>query len=269
MFPLINIFGKEVSTYAIMAILGIFAVLFVGKRTCKRLKIDDNDLLITGLWAAIGVVVGGHLVYGLTHFDWLIYVFQHLGDAKSFSDIWDALVTVFGGQVFYGGLIGGLIAAWIYLRATGKNVAKFMYAIAPLIPLFHAFGRIGCFLGGCCYGIEMEHGIVFHDSLAPGANDVPRLPIQLIEAVCNFALFGVLYYLQRKGKCQENLIFIYLLSYSIIRFVDEFFRGDGYRGFLGPFSTSQVIGLGLFTFSIGALVWTSRKKRAIMKKLDD
>ena len=246
--------------YAIMACLGVFAMLFVGSRICKRLKVDSNNLLVMGLWAAVGVVVGGHLVYGLTNFNQIIYLFQHLDQVTSFGVFWNTLVYIFGGQVFYGGLIGGLIAAWLYLKKTKKDVDLYMYIAAPLIPLFHAFGRIGCFLGGCCYGIEVEHGITFHHSPIELANGVSRLPIQLIESGANFILFGVLYYLQRKGKCRQNLMFIYLLSYSVIRFVDEFFRGDLYRGFLGPFSTSQVISLGLFVFSLVMIIMTTKKQ---------
>lgn len=261
MFPLINIFGTEISTYVIAATAGLILSLFLAMRSARRLKVEDSDIIFLMLFMGIGLFIGGHLVYGLTNFDKLIWVFSHLNEIPSFGAFLEMLGFIFGGQVFYGGLIGGLISAYIYLRVTKRDVAKYFYIIAPFIPLFHAFGRIGCFLGGCCYGIEMNHGVVFHHSLAPGANDVPRLPVQLIEAFCNFALFGVLYYLQRKGKYQKNLIFIYLLSYSIVRFVDEFFRGDMYRGFIGPFSTSQIISLGLFVFSVGALIKISRSHR--------
>lgn len=262
MFPTITVLGREFSMYSIMACIGIFISLFVASRAIKRLKFKTtiDELIILGLWSALGLVVGGHLVYGLTNFQWIIYLFEHLDQVTSFQVLWDTLAYIFGGQVFYGGLIGALIAGFIYLKVTRKDAEMYAYIVAPLIPLFHAFGRIGCFLGGCCYGIEIEHGVTFEHSLVESANGVPRLPIQLIEAGCNFLLFLVLYYLQRKGKCRQNLLFIYLLSYSVIRFVDEFFRGDTYRGFVGPFSTSQIISLGLFLFSL-AMIIISNKKR--------
>ena len=266
MFPSINITGKEISTYGILATAGILLLLFLSMRVAKKYKIDTNDILITLLVAGIGVVIGGHLVYGLTNFDKIIILLGNLDKVTSFGILFDALGTIFGGQVFYGGFIGGLIAAYIYLKKTKKDVALYAYIITPFIPLFHAFGRIGCFLAGCCYGIEMEHGITFHNSPIPMANDVPRLPIQLIEAACNFALFGILFYLQKKGKCKKTLLPIYLISYSVIRFIDEFFRGDEYRGFVGPLSTSQFIGVLVFIFGIVMLIITNKKSKKADQK---
>lgn len=263
MFPLINVFGHDLSVYAICACVGILLALFLAAKTAKRFKIDDNDVISVGLVSAIGIVIGGHLLYGLTNFHLIIEFFQNLDKITSFPIFLNCLVIIFGGQVFYGGLIGGLIAGYIYLKKTKKDVTLYSYIAAPVIPLFHAFGRIGCFLGGCCYGVEWEHGITYHNDPIEAANGVPRLPIQLIEAACNFVIFGVLYYLQRKGKCKKSLLFIYLLSYSIVRFVDEFFRGDAYRGFVGPFSTSQIISIGVFIFALIMLIRikiTSKKK---------
>ncbi|MBQ3352171.1 prolipoprotein diacylglyceryl transferase [Candidatus Saccharibacteria bacterium] len=259
MFPTINFTGKDIPTYGILATAGILLLLFLSMRVAKKFKVDTNDILITLLVAGIGVVIGGHLVYALTNFDKIIVVFQNLDKITSFGILFDVLGTIFGGQVFYGGLLGGLLAAYIYLKKTKKDVALYAYIITPFIPLFHGLGRIGCFLAGCCYGVEMENGIVFHNSSIPAANGVPRLPIQLIEALCNFALFGVLLYLQKKGKCKKTLLYIYLLSYSVIRFVDEFFRGDSYRGFVGPVSTSQFISILIFIFTIIALIVTNKK----------
>lgn len=250
-----------------MAMLGIFAMMLVGKFSARRFKIDFNNLIIVGLWAALGVFLGGHLLYALTNFDYIIYVFQHLNEINSPQILLGVLAAIFGGQVFYGGLIGGLISAMIYLKKTGKDVQLYAYIMAPLIPLFHAFGRIGCFLGGCCFGIEMEHGITFHDSPIPAANGVPRLPVQLIEAGCNFILFVVLYILQRKGKCKNTLLYIYLLSYSVIRFILEFFRGDKYRGFIGPLSTSQMISIGIFIFAVAVIAVKMRTARKSGRKL--
>ena len=260
MLPLINIFGHDFSVYAICACVGILVALFMAMKTAKRLKVDDNDILSLGLFSAIGIFLGGHLLYALTNFHLIIEFFQKLDQINSFGLLLNCLVIIFGGQVFYGGLIGGLIAGYIYLKKTKKDASLYAYIAAPFIPLFHAFGRIGCFLGGCCYGVEWEHGITYHNDPIEIANGVPRLPIQLIEAACNFILFGVLYYLQRKGKCKKTLLYIYLLSYSIIRFVDEFFRGDAYRGFIGPISTSQFISIGVFIFSLIMIIKTRKKK---------
>ena len=258
MFPSINITGKPISTYGIFATIGILLLLFLSMKAAKRFKVDSNNILVTLLVAGIGAVIGGHILYALTNFDKIVLVLNNLDKVTSINMWFDIIGTIFGGQVFYGGLIGAIIAAYIYLRKTHKDIDLYAYIITPFIPLFHGFGRIGCFCAGCCFGIPHEHGMTFHDSTIPMANDVPRLPIQLIESACNFALFGILIYLQKKGKCKQILLYIYLMSYSIIRFVDEFFRGDTYRGFVGPISTSQFISILIFIFALTMIIVKTR-----------
>ncbi len=94
-----------------------------------------------------------------------------------------------GGFVFYGGFYGGLAAAVIYCKATHLDVWELARSLVPLVPLFHVFGRIGCFFTGCCYGIENEtFGIAFTSSeVAP--NGVPLIPVQLYEAAVEAILF--------------------------------------------------------------------------------
>ena len=132
---------------------------------------------------------------------------------------------------------------------------------APSIALFHMFGRIGCFLGGCCYGVEWEHGVTFTNSLIESANGVPRVPVQLYEAGLEIALFLALTLLLVSGKLRGKLLAVYLLVYPVGRFLLEFWRGDEYRGFLFGLSTSQLISIALFIGTIVFLAVSAVKKR--------
>ena len=124
-----------------------------------------------------------------------------------------------------------------------------------LTPLFHIFGRIGCFLAGCCYGIESDFGFTVHNNhLNPSINDVNRLPVPLIEAACNLLIFLFILYLFKKDKMRDKLIYVYMIIYPVVRFTLEFFRGDEYRGFLFGLSTSQWISIILFVFAIVMLI---------------
>ena len=114
--------------------------------------------------------------------------------------------------------------------------------IAPAVPLFHAFGRIGCFMSGCCYGLELKNPWVLFDVLI-----FSRIPTQLIEALFEFILFIVLIVWQKKNKMQNYLKF-YMIIYAIFRFLIEFFRGDDVRGFFLGISTSQIISLSVLLF---------------------
>ena len=92
------------------------------------------------------------------------------------------MATIWGGSVFYGGLLGGILAGAVYLRRKGRPLDLWASLTAPAIPLFHVFGRVGCFLGGCCYGLPSAWGFVYRYSPVAEANGVSRFPVQLVEA---------------------------------------------------------------------------------------
>ena len=118
--------------------------------------------------------------------------------------------------------------------------------LVPALPLFHAFGRVGCFLAGCCYGIPAPAGwlgVTFPASAVEAPSGVPLLPVQLYEAAGCVLLFLLLDHLTDRGWPGGRLLALYLALYAVFRFLLEFLRGDAVRGSLGPLSTSQVISL--------------------------
>ena len=121
---------------------------------------------------------------------------------------------------------------------------KYFDLVMPSVALAQGFGRIGCFLAGCCYGRETDSalGIVFHNSsYAP--NGVKLLPTQLISSGLDFLLCAVLILLDRKKKGDGQIAGAYLVLYSIGRFILEFYRGDLIRGNVGALTTSQFIAI--------------------------
>lgn len=261
MFPYIEFFGKIYTLYMIMSVIGIFvAGIFMCYLTRKR-GLNDNDSIILLLFAAIGVLLGGHILYGITNIKYF-HTFFKIESLKEFINV---VATIFGGSVFYGGLFGGLIAGFITLKCKKMNVKIFSDMAAVIIPLFHFFARIGCFLSGCCYGIESKFGFTVHNNtLVEGINGVQRFPVQLLEAFCNLILFIALYFIYKKSlKCKAlegKLLLIYLSCYPVIRFFDEFLRGDEIRGFIFGFSTSQFISIILFCAAGLGLLMSLKKK---------
>ncbi|MCR4557435.1 MAG: prolipoprotein diacylglyceryl transferase [Saccharofermentans sp.] len=264
MYPFIEILGKSYSTYSLMAALGLLVSGLVVFLLVRKKGIFFEDVAMTGLFLAIGLFIGSHIVYGLTNADKIVVLFQHISE-YTFLDFMKTLFgTYMGGMVFYGGLIGGIIALLIADKFAKKYFkGDIMFdAVAVVIPLFHTFGRIGCFLGGCCYGVACEFGVTFHgNTLYPEVNDVNRLPIQLIEAGCNLILFFILLVLYKKQKFPRRLLIVYFFMYPVVRFIDEFFRGDEIRGFLFGLSTSQIISIMLFVFAIVFTVIDLTKKK--------
>lgn len=256
MFPGFYIGDRFFGSYMLVSLVGAFvAVPFAVccyKKKCKAYA----DMILMFLAAAVGACFGMHILYAITN----IHNFGLLAQATDFLSFIEILGTLVGGSVFYGGLFGGMLAGWIYIKKTKMNISLACDCAAPAIALFHGFGRIGCFLGGCCYGVESEYGIVFTNSLSEEANGVPRVPVQLYEAAFEFALFFVLWRFLAKGKFSGRLLNIYLFVYPVGRFILEFWRGDEYRGRLFGLSTSQLISIVLFIISTAVFILSYRKK---------
>ena len=240
MFSGFEVFGIFVGSYGLVALAGIFiafppAILFYKKQTGAGI----DDMFITLMCAGCGALLGMHLLFGITNIEYWHILFE----ATDIPDFFNRFVAVFGGSVFYGGLLGAIAGGMIYMKACKLPVRTMSDYIAPSAALFHCFGRIGCFLSGCCYGVESEHGIVFHDSVVEAANGVPRVPVQLYEAAFDLVLAAVLWLLLWKKLLKGKLFLLYLIAYAPARFILEFWRGDEYRGFLFGLSTSQLISI--------------------------
>ena len=250
MYPVIDIFGRDFTTYAICALIGI---LIAGVLMCKMTAAtgrDDNDTIILLLISAIGVLLGSHILYGLTNIH-NFYLFTKITDIKSFLAVTQA---IFGGSVFYGGLIGGIVFGFAWAKIMKYDIAFFSDIAGFGLPLFHAFARVGCFLGGCCYGIKSSFGFTAHgNTLVEAVNGVSRCPVQLLEAICNLFIFVLIFVLYKNEKLKGKLFFLYLLLYSVVRFFDEFLRGDEIRGFILGISTSQFISIFIFIIALVGL----------------
>lgn len=256
MFPGFEIFGHFIGTYMICALIGIFTACPLGVFCYKRFTGEDIPMIFVYLFSAIGVFIGMHLLYGVTMAEYIPKLFQ----ATGFMNFWQRFAAIFGGSVFYGGLLGGLVAGGISAKVQRLPADIVTDCAAPSIALFHGFARIGCFMGGCCYGIEWEYGVTFTKALVKSANGVPRVPVQLFEAAFEFALFALLFILLMKtNRFRGKLLALYLLCYSVGRFFLEFLRGDDYRGFLFGLSTSQIISILVF---IGSVIFFIVKRRS-------
>ena len=256
MLPTISFLGFDIPTYTIMAVLGLTAAALLVRHRCRgNEQISSVQIVNIPAVSALGVFSGAHILYGITNLNkfWLCICNLQTVFA-SWDSFWFYFADIFGGMVFYGGLIGGIIAGYIYCRCLKLDIPVYSDVLTPAIPLFHSFGRIGCFLGGCCYGIESSWGFLYEHSLVPEADGVTRLPIQLIESAGDLFIVAVLIILSKRIHKTGLLFPIYLLMYGILRMTTEFFRGDEIRGFLLGISTSQWISAFVIIAAIAALV---------------
>jgi len=259
MNPVLRVFGICIPTYSLFSFCGLAVAYLLGINLIKQRDVKQRDFLLLSFVSALGVVVGANLLYAITRTDDIVEAFYAFGDFDSIADFSAYLFGICNGMVFYGGLYGGILVGFLWAKHKKLNLKNIGDIFAVLIPLFHTFGRIGCFFAGCCYGVKSEWGIsgrVVVGDLKEGAK---RVPVQLMEAALLFMLFFVLLWMFRKKVAEGKLICIYLMSYAVLRFVLEFFRGDEIRGNLFMFSTSQWISL--FTLFLVLILLLHKKRR--------
>lgn len=214
-------------SYVVMAFIGVFFAVLLLYFRLRKFTIEFSDYMKLLPICGVCAFIGARALFILTQLRELFQTFS----------LHTLMVLVFqGGLVYYGGLFGTLSGMCIYVIKTKKNKLTDLYnLVAPAIPLFHGFGRIGCFMSGCCYGRELKNVWNLGSYI-----QFTRIPTQLIEAAFEFLLFAVLLFAEKKAK---NLLGIYLVFYGSFRFVIEFYRGDAIRGIYGGLSTAQWISI--------------------------
>lgn len=230
MYPYIYII---LPSYMVFAFIGGFSALLYIYFCLERYHIEFTVFLKLFALCVVGGVVGSKLLFALTQIPWLMqnFTLQNL-----------VLLIPQSGYVYYGGLFGVLFTLFLCTKKNKERRKNIFQMIAPAIPLFHGFGRIGCFFAGCCYGKVLEVPI----SVA-GILVFERIPTQLIEAAYEFILFVVLIIL-RKKRPELDILKSYLIGYAVFRFVNEFFRDDFVRGIFWGISTAQWVSIIIILF---------------------
>lgn len=241
-------FNFTFNPYGFFAALGASLALILVYIRIKKFNISLNDLLWAfGVCGVVGVI-GSRVVFVFSRLPWLV-------DNFSADNFWK---TVFnGGFVYYGGLLGILLGGLIYAKIRRLPVLNIYNLAAPAIPLFHALGRVGCYLEGCCYGIELDEPFTLF-----GFWTFDRVPTQLIEVVFELGMVALILVLENV-KRPKNSIRIYMISYAVFRFTIEFFRGDEIRGRFFGITTSQLISIGIVVYYLvrGIISLIKNRKR--------
>ncbi len=241
----------KVYGYGLMIAIGVVLAFMVAEARAPKKKLDAERIWPLGIWCAVGGFLGAKLLYVITEFKSLFYGSLGLRD-------------VLYGFVVYGGIIGGILAGFLYCKVKKLNFLKYFDIVMPSIALAQGFGRIGCFLAGCCYGRETDawYGMEFNHSVYYNMIGVKVIPTQLIMSAANFAHFFLLVFIANKvfkvGK-DGMVAGCYLLFYSIGRFLIEFLRDDP-RGGVGGLSTSQFISLFIFAAGVGMVLFFGLRK---------
>jgi len=230
-FPYISLAGVKISTYALMAGIGALCAIPLYANMLKN-KLLLNKYSKGMIIAIIGLICGSKYFGVLST---LLKNYLHEG----YFDIVKAYRK--SGIVYYGGLFGLILFYYLFCLLKRISFQDIADELAVCIPIFHFWGRIGCFLTGCCYGKIYDGFLSFR--YYNGHDIAKRVPTQLLEAAFEMCLFFFLYHLYIKGKKAKRLLLIYLGMYAIFRFLIEFLRGDSVRGVYGKISFSQLVSM--------------------------
>jgi phosphatidylglycerol---prolipoprotein diacylglyceryl transferase len=295
--------------YFTLLTIGFGLAMVLTVRESKKLGMDHERVLDTNLWMVVWGIIGARVLHLIADGHFQDYVNMCVdpklvpaidakvawcADAKQCGyDYLCDLVThkcyppkdclmVFkvwrGGLAYYGGFLAAVPFAWYYVRKHALGWWRTADLAAPGIMLGLFFGRMGCYLNGCCYGKVTDGplGVVF---LRDGAtwraqldahliqahqDALPVHPTQLYEAMGCFLAFAILYYVVRPRRRAFGQVFAWMLIlYAIARSIVEIWRDDDRGVFFGGYlSTSQLISLPLAAAGVYLLLVHLKRKPA-------
>lgn len=239
--------------YGIMAALGFLAAVSIAVKNRKYADMSQDQVYNLLLLTMVSGILGARVCY----------ILQYPGQFR--NNLMEIVRIDHGGLVFYGGFIAAMIAIAVYCRKNRLNLLDTLSFIAPSLALGHAISRVGCFLNGCCYGSPTGTylGYAYPANTAPH-NHYPGIhihPVQLYETAGNLLIFAIMQYLLPKCRGGQ-LAGLYMILYSILRFSDEFLRGDysADKYTWGLFTPAQMICFILLPAGIALYIYSSLKK---------
>jgi len=218
---LITIGPVEIRYYGLMYVIGIIVGIILMRREVERTgtNLTKDDIISYAFWVVIGGLLGGRLYYVI--FQWRQY---YAGNPLEIFAIWH------GGLAIHGGIIGGVLFAWVYARAKKAQFWTLLDITAPALALGQAFGRLGNFMNGDAHGLptNLPWGIVFPPGSVAGDEfpGQPLHPVMLYELALNLISFFILWRLRKTDHKPGFIFAMYILNYGILRFFVSFLRAD-------------------------------------------
>lgn len=262
---LFTIFGLTIQMYGLMMAIGFITCYFLLHRLARLTGRKSSDVDTIVMTSAICGVLGARIVYVLQNWDK-----EFAANPLLAFELWK------GGLVFYGGLILAIIGLGIYALRKKEKILSLFDFCAVLVPLGHAFGRVGCFFHGCCFGgtCDSPLGVRFPRLSPPWIHQVqtevisqyslqslPVWPTQLFEAAGCLILAVGLWFCYRKLRTFAGLTCgVYCIAYAILRFIIECMRDDPRGATFLTLSFSQMISIGLILLG-STFILISQKER--------
>jgi len=262
-------FGRHITiySYGVMMMVAFLAAIFLALARAKKEKIKEEVIWDVWTVALLAGLIGARLFYVVQFHE------QFRNDPLGIVRIWE------GGLVFYGGFLAALGAGIVYLWRKRVSIPKVMDTIAPSLMLGLGFGRIGCFLNGCCFGhiTKMPWGVRFpRESFAwfhqlnegriteEASRSLPVHPTQIYSSIAAFLLTLVLLKFAPHKRHDGEVFLLLAILYSATRFTIEIFRADPPPTAWG-LSISQILGIPIFILSFILFLYLRREKPSCAK----
>ena len=209
MHPILFVIGPlTVYSFGLMLAVAVIACSYLMGCDAVRVSIAKDTVYDFVFWVALSGILGSRIFYVLINLDYFIETPSELFQIQH------------GGLAWQGGLILGFAAAIIYLKKKKLPVLKFLDLASPYAALGQAIGRVGCFLNGCCYGQPVAWGLYFP------VHHAHLHPTQIYESIGLVIVFVVLRRLNMVQHPPGRVLFAYLMSAALLRFIVQFFRYD-------------------------------------------
>ncbi len=247
MHPILFKIGNfSIYSYGVMLAVGFLSGTFLAVKEAQRRSIDKELIIDLAFAIIIAGLIGARIFYVISNFSYFR------------NNPLEIMMLNRGGLVWYGGLIAGTLTLFIFTKIKKVSFLTIADIFAPGLAIGQAFGRIGCFLRGCCYGKPTDSIIGVYCS-EQGAK---LFPSQIISAIWLVIIFFILKSLSKKKRHPGEIFLAYLILYSLKRFFVEFIRGDSPAVFLG-LTSFQLISVLIFVISFSLFLNARRKFKNI------
>lgn len=247
---LFHVGSLPVRAWGVLLMLGFLLAVWRAAKNAPRYGIAPEDMWDASLFGLLGGVVGARLTYvALT---WKEF-------AGNPSAIWRIDQ---GGMTSFGGLIGGVLLGLFVARLRKVRVADAVDLTAVSIPIGYALGRVGCFLNGCCYGgvCDLPWAVRFHPEHGPVTP--PSHPAQLYSAFAAVVMYFVLRAVERRRQFRGQLMLLFVMMYSVYRFLVEFVREGATADLSGIAHLTQAQVASLVFVAVAAVIYAVRMRNA-------
>lgn len=233
-------FDTNVPLYGFAILLSLIVNIFVVFKLSKKYNYNKNEIVALLLYENVGIIGGAKIFTFIQNYDKLNGQFDFLSLGLS----------------SYGAVIGAMLFLLLFCIQFKKSIKELLYIFIPSIPLMYGIGKIGCFLVGCCYGIEYNGFLnVIYKYSKSAPKNIPLFPIQIVETIVFISIFIYMMVQHKKDKFDLKVVGISFILSGLFKFLLEFLRHSHIGKII---SSTQMISIVFIIIGIFIIIYNKR-----------